>query len=122
MEGVLSELECLRIEVEDLRADRDRWMALYHRAANKVLSITPHYKRKFRRPGPLPEPITLQGEGMSASERVTSDRDITAESTTPSEGAGQSSELTAEVLWDRIPPAHRHLLMLLLNPEKLDSP
>jgi hypothetical protein len=94
MEGVLSELECLRSEVEDLRADRDRWMALYHRAANKVLSLTPHYK--FRRPGPLPEPITLQGEGMSVSERVISDRDIKTESIAPSEGAVQSSEPTAD--------------------------
>jgi hypothetical protein len=73
MEGVLSELECLRIEVEDLRADRDRWMALYHQAANKVLSLTPQYK--FRRPDPLPEPIQLEGDGPSASDLVLGDRD-----------------------------------------------
>jgi hypothetical protein len=41
MEGVLSELERLRIEVEELRADRDRWMGLWQRVANELLRRTP---------------------------------------------------------------------------------
>ncbi len=41
MEGVLSELERLRIEVEELRADRDHWMGLWQRAANELLRRTP---------------------------------------------------------------------------------
>ena len=75
-----------------------------------------------KRLGRLSNPIKPQGEGLSASERVISDRDIKAESMAPSEGAGQPSEPTSDELWDRIPPAHRHLLMLLLNPDKLDIP
>ena len=75
-----------------------------------------------KRPGRLPKPIELKGEGIPASERVIAVRDITAESMAPSEGAGQPSEPTSDELWDRIPPAHRHLLMLLLNPDKMDTP
>ena len=41
MEGVMSELECLRIEVEELRADRDHWMGLWQRAANELLRRSP---------------------------------------------------------------------------------
>ncbi len=59
---------------------------------------------------------------MSASERVISDRDIKAESMAPAEGSGQPSEPTSHELWDRIPAAHRRLLMLLLNPDKSDAP
>jgi hypothetical protein len=72
-----------------------------------------------KRTGRLLKPINLNGEGMSASEQVIWDRDITA---VPSEGAGQPSEPTSDELWDRIPPAHRHLLKLLLNPDKMSTP
>ena len=41
MEGVLSELERLRIEVEELCADRDRWMHLWRQAANESLRNSP---------------------------------------------------------------------------------
>ncbi len=69
MEGVLAELERLRAEVEELRADRDHWMRLWQRAANATLRLSP--PTKFNMPGPLPEPVTLTTGDVS---------DITAES------------------------------------------
>lgn len=96
MEGILAELERLRVEVEELRADRDRWMLLWHWASKDALRLSP--PTTFKRPGPLPESVPLKGEGMSASDLVISDRDITAESMEPSKGAGEPSELISDDL------------------------
>lgn len=51
IEGILSELQRLRTEVEELRAERDRWMLQWQRAANELLRRTP------------PSTIKLPGEG-----------------------------------------------------------
>ena len=41
MDGIMSELERLRIEVEELRSDRDHWMRLWQRASTELLRRTP---------------------------------------------------------------------------------
>jgi hypothetical protein len=78
----LAEIARLRIEVEELTADRDRWMLLYYQAANEVLRLSP--PTRFSSPlsklsklqdGGAPEQIKLEGEGSSASDIVISDRD-----------------------------------------------
>jgi hypothetical protein len=65
----LAEIARLRIEVEELTADRDRWMLLYYQAANEVLRLSP----PTRFTSPLLNLNKLQGEG--ASEIVNRGRD-----------------------------------------------
>jgi hypothetical protein len=40
-EGIPAELERLRIEVEELRADRDHWLRLWQQVSNELLRRTP---------------------------------------------------------------------------------
>jgi hypothetical protein len=41
LEDILAELERLRIEVEELRTDRDHWLRLWQRVSNELLQRTP---------------------------------------------------------------------------------
>jgi len=59
MEGVLSELERLRIEVEELRSDRDHWMWRWRQAANEILRLTPQSTIVRTEPPSDPNTFTL---------------------------------------------------------------
>ena len=57
MEGVLAELERLRIEVEELRANRDYWMRLWQQVTTDLLRRT--LRSTIQLPGANAETITL---------------------------------------------------------------
>lgn len=98
-----SDIEALRAEIVDLTADRDRWQQLYYRAANEALRHSP--PTRFKRPGPLPETVTLTGDGPSTSDVVSHGRDITAESVADFK-AGMT--FSWEDLWANIDACGQH--------------
>jgi len=102
----------LRREITDLTADRDHWMHLYQQAANAALRLTP--PTRFKKPGPLPEPVTSTGDGPSTSGVVSQGRDITAESMSD---LNAEFTLSLEELWAKVDAGGQNLDEVLIFEE-----
>ena len=84
-------------EKQALMDDRNHWFALWKRASNEVLQLTP--PTRLKKPGPLPKPDAEKGKGFSLSDQVLLDRGYT-EDEVRGMFSGPGQDITAESMAD----------------------